>query len=270
MYVLDADAQVRPDTLKRLWAHIDGDDVAAAQGGMIPAGPPESFAAFYVAIESLVHQRITLRGAARIGMTQSLLGSNTLIRRKVLEEAGGFPEKTRLEDIELSIALQNEGRRIAFTPEAHSTIVASPRVKHAMVQHRAWSREFMSIASRWLWRILEGSGSLPRRIDRLIFAMGYADRIVLLVYLLCAIAGGIAGRAFAPWSFIVLVLALPAIQAPLALWLGRGVATEYAYLAFLPVGFAIEMATHLDAFRQALLGRRPEWTRTVRGSSPRD
>lgn len=267
IYVVDADGRVAPDALKILMSGLSKPGYAAAQGAMWPENPGAGAAAFYVAVESCVHQGITLTGARRLGATVSLLGSNYLVRREALESVGGFNSESRLEDLDLTMALLNAGLRVDFEPRAESTIMASPRTRDAASQHRAWSHGFFQVAAARLPGILRASDSLLKKADRMIFVLGYFDRPLMGVYAVCALAATLLGRAFAPWWILGIVLAIPAMQCLAALRLRRRPPGDYARLIIMPAGLVVDALTHFAAFFDFLSGKPKPWRRTSRRRS---
>ncbi len=264
IYVVDADSVVSPDALGKLVDALDHENAQAAQGKMTPWRASGDAASFYTRLESSVHQDITMSGAERIGATVSLLGSNSIIKRNVLEMLGGFNPSSRLEDIDLTVAMENAGMKIVFAHEAESTIMPAAGFGETARQHRAWSREFFRIGASRLLETIFGKGSLLKRLDRLMFAFGYVDRLFILAYLALVLLSQAMRRDFASWGFLAAVLAAFGLQCILALHRTNAPFSDYMRLAAMPVALVFDLGTHCIAFWDALRGRGRDWKRTSR------
>jgi cellulose synthase/poly-beta-1,6-N-acetylglucosamine synthase-like glycosyltransferase len=262
VFLLDADSVAAPDALRILYCAMDAQRADAAQGGMLPEESAKGLGAFYTGLESLVHQGITMTGADRIGATVSLLGSNTLISRKALGELGGFHPSSRLEDIDMTMAMANAGMKIVFEPRAESIIIPSHSAKEAVTQHRAWSREYFRIAvSRFLETTFASAG-VVQRADRLIFAFGYLDRLFVIGYVVLALVSSATKADFAPWWFLAVVLVVPGIQCLLAMHRARKPLSDYGRLFVMPFAYMVDLAVHCMAFSDALCGKGRDWQRS--------
>lgn len=210
VYVVDADARVAPDAPARLVDAASRVGAAAAQGTMAVRNAGWSGAAAFAAMESLVHQDLTQLGAMRAGTSVMLLGSNYLVRRDRLARFDGFRENTRLEDVDLAVALQARGDAVVYEPEARSTILACEDEADARRQHRDWSTAFGDIARRRWTEIWIGPLSFWRKVDLTLLATGYLDRAALALYALGLVAGWRADAFVAP-CFVLEVYLLVAI-----------------------------------------------------------
>lgn len=211
VYVVDADARVAPDAPARLVDAANRVGAAAAQGAMMVRNAGRSGAAAFAAMESLVHQDLTQLGAMRAGASVMLLGSNSMVRRDRLARFDGFREDTRLEDVDLCVALQARGDAVVYEPEARSTILACEDAGDARRQHRDWSAAFADIARRRWTEIWVGPLSFWRKVDLTLLATGYLDRATLALYALGLVAGWRADAFVAPCfvleAYLVVALA---------------------------------------------------------------
>lgn len=299
IYVVDADARVASDSLARLWITMEQRNVDAAQGAMVPRNRTASNAAWHTWLESAVHQGITQTGADRLGGMVSLLGSNYLVKREALDAVGGFEAGVRLEDVNLTLALAEQGRRVAYVPEAQSTMLACEDSRESKAQHRAWSQAFFQAAWRHRATSLNGYGGPVASMDRAVYALGYLDRSMLLVAFSAAflayacgfsaygfgdfhtrdafVWGGFHGMStVAPdliwleWAVPLGALAIAAAQTPVALWRWGATGRDYLKLFTLPFAFLGEIPTHLRALFDAIAGRANPWRRTRRGVAEND
>ncbi|MBZ0272899.1 glycosyltransferase family 2 protein [bacterium] len=271
IYVLDADARVAPDAAAWLSRAMDAPGVFAAQGSMHVRNAGASLAATYASIEALVHQGITLCGASRLGRVVSLLGSNDLVSARWIDGHGGFPQDTRLEDVEMTLAIHDGGGRVAFEPRSVATIEAARRATSAFGQHRAWGRGFLDAAARADAKADDfASGeraerhSLAFRLDRALFELGYLDRPALLVFAACAAWASVAYETHALWIALVAYLLVPAYQILAALWRYQRPLADYLKLPLLPFAFAFDLLAQSLALVDFFRGGKAAWRRTRR------
>jgi cellulose synthase/poly-beta-1,6-N-acetylglucosamine synthase-like glycosyltransferase len=266
--VFDADARPRPDCLEYLAAHLVEPGVAAVAGRMIPDAV-DTPAAIYARVESAVHQRVTLTGAARLGATTPLLGSAYLVRRLVLD-ALGFDPTHRLEDIDLSMRLFARGYCIVFEPWAVCDHRPPASLAALAAQRTAWSRGFHRVAAEHWRAAMTHAGSALGALDRLLFALGYLDRASLALGVLLAILTVyVRPSVWMPWWVLVAFVAVPLAQAPLAMLLdGWGAGQMLKAIPALLLA-AFDPLTELAALVADLFGRRPIWRSTPR-AEPRE
>ncbi len=256
--VFDADARPHSDCLMRLAAHLADPLVAAVAGRMLPddAGTP---AATFARLESAVHQRLTLTGAVRVGSVTPLLGSAYAVRRTVLA-ALGFDPTHRLEDIDLTMRLLARGYRLTFAPEAACAHRPPADSTALAAQRAAWSRGFHRIAAtHWRDALVHAPSSLAA-IDRLLFALGYLDRLSLSLAVLLAVLDATVWPAlWMPWWVPVLYVAVPLAQVPLAMLLDRWTVGQMARAVPALALALLDPLTELAAAAADLFGRRQTW-----------
>jgi len=268
--VFDADARPRPECLQWLAAHLGNPAAAAVAGRMIP-DDHRGAAAVYSALESSVHQRITLTGASRIGATVPLLGSAYLVRRPLLDALGFSPDH-RLEDIDLSVRLLERNFRIIFEPLAICDHRPPANVGALMRQRTAWSRGFHRIVREHALLLINHADGGLLAIDRALFAAGYLDRLSFLCGVALAVLDATVWPAlWMPWWAPVIYAGVIAAQIPLALfldnWPGRKV------LRLLPaLGLVLaDLLTETVAALADAIGLPQRWTKTARaGEEPGD
>ena len=168
---VDADVQVRPDTLRRFASLFrERPRLAAAFGSYDdePAAP-----GFFSQYKNLQHHYVHQHSSARAETFWAGCGA---IRREALEAAGGFDERRyrrpSVEDIELGLRLRRAGREIA--------LVHDIQVKHL----KRWTlasllrSDIFGRALPWS-RLIVGSGALVNDLnlrvsDRLSAALAWA------------------------------------------------------------------------------------------------
>jgi cellulose synthase/poly-beta-1,6-N-acetylglucosamine synthase-like glycosyltransferase len=233
--VYDADTRPRRDALRGLVAALDGDEVAAAVGGLVKVPRGRSLLNRLCRLEWIVFQWTFQAGRSRLFGVTFLTGTNYMIRAAAVRDLGGWDPRALTEDLELSVRLYRDGRRIGFAPLA----VAE---EHDPVRLRVWLRQ----RTRWLlgnyYVLFRHAGSLARTGERralvVLWEMTslYATFLVGLVLSQALFFGGVVGA-----------LESSAEGPVLALW-------ALAFVSFLltvQIAAAIEGS---DSWRTPLLG----------------
>lgn len=264
VYVFDADHRPQSNCLRRAAAAFDDPRIAGVTGRTIISNPLDSPAAFYSAVESMVHQLITMRGKDVLGLGPALLGSNNGCRRAALAAAGGFRAGAFLEDSDMTLALHRAGYTTRFVPEAVSYHRAPSSLSGYLRQHVRWGRGFNEVARAHLAGLLKDERlALPMRIELALFSVGYLDRLALLLGLiLSAVLAGAAASALR-WG-IAFSLALPFIQIIAALLHDRAPLRLWLRLPWVPVFFALDIGAAAWAMLATALNLQRVWHKTER------
>jgi GT2 family glycosyltransferase len=202
--IIDADFEVVPDALARLVAGFSDPEVGAVSGYLQPRNATYSIVARYAALESWLHQLVTSAAKDRLRLDPPTLGM-WMVRRDVLEAVGGFPSCLTGEDVQVAAAIARRGFRTRFI----SSVVASNAVATTLAeywwQHLRWARDVYAAersGMREPRRVIHAAPAhardcppspaappqnpdtphercirFARRIERLLSATGYADRL---------------------------------------------------------------------------------------------
>lgn len=268
VYIFDADHRPRPDCLRAAVCAFADPRVAGVSGRTVPRNPLASPVAYYAAVELLVHQTITMRGKDILGLGPALLGSNNGYRRSALEAAGGFRAGAFLEDSDLTLTLQRAGWTLRFLPEAVATLEVPFTVRGFVRQHLRWGRGFNDVARAHLPALITDPG-LPKalRLELMLFALGYLDRLALLASLAVLAAGAPTAAGLALFN-LALGLGLPWLQIAAALWRDRAPRMMWRLLPWVPVMFVVDAGTAAASAALTVLNRPRLWTQTERSAGP--
>lgn len=262
VYIFDADHRPRQDCLRVAASAFADPTVAGVSGRTIASNALASPAAYYSAVEALVHQLVTMRGKDILRLGPALLGSNNGYRRAALTQVGGFRRGAFLEDSDLTLALHRAGYTTRFIPQAVSTYRVPSTVRGYVRQHARWGRGFNDAARAHTGAVLsDGRLSIPMRIELALFSLGYLDRLALCAAILLA-AFGVARLPLLIGIGLSLILPLAQIvgvflfdRAPWAMWLR---------LPLVPLFFALDAATAAWALAATLLDLPRVWSKTER------
>ena len=148
---VDDDTIVEPDAIEKRFATMDGADLAAACGFVVPRyvrtvwerGRYVEYLlafSFYKPIPGSLRQAADLRRAA-----------SSIYRTDVLRQHGGWQTRTMAEDMDLTWTMYQEGQRVRFVPEAVCYPIEPHNLSFMRKQLRRWSHGFMQNV-RLHWR----------------------------------------------------------------------------------------------------------------------
>lgn len=263
VFIFDVDSRPQPNCLR--WAVRPFADarVAAVSGRLVAANALAGPAAYYTAVESLVHQLVTLRGKDVLRLGPPLLGSNNGYRRAALAQVGGFRPGAFLEDSDLTLALLRAGYTTRFVPQAVASHRVPATLRGYIHQHIRWGRGFNDVARDHLPGLLTGPRlSWPLRLELALFAVGYLDRLALLWAIALALLGV---EPVVLWIGIGISLTLPLVQIIAALAFDRAAAGYWWRLPLIPAFFVVDTCTALWAMAATLLNLPRLWHKTDRG-----
>lgn len=282
--VFDADERPCPDVLRQLVSGLADERVGAVNGRRAVSNPLSSYTASYAAIENLVHEQITMRGKARLGLAPALLGSNCIYRRAALEDVGGFRPGALLEDTEITLRLAQAGWQTRYLETAVSYHAVPHTLSGYWQQRLRWSRGFQDAARRHATDILR-DGRLPYflRLELIMFSLGYLDRIFLLLGLVLVfvmrdacgvrrIGYWVLGKSPAPLPAcsssphplpshsltfsLVASLLTPLFQVVEALWLSRAPLALWRRIILLPPFLGLDVLTVLFSLGRGVVSRK--------------
>ena len=260
--VFDADSVVEKDSFIKAVGHLQGGAVAV-QGKTKCLNKSRSILARLVHFEQEAWQQLMLNGRERLGLFVPFTGSCLFIKRKLLEELGGWSESCLAEDVELSARLLLEkGVKVKFAPDVVSWQEAPGKLKTLIGQRSRWYRGYMEVSVRYL-RLLRRTCLASLDAEILLFGpfymaasiIGYLCWLLNMLYpasnifltVLAVLAGGLTCTS--------IVLALLYLERPL----------NPGKLALAPFVYAYWIIQSLIALKSALdlvSGRPKAWRKT--------
>lgn len=134
--VYDADNQPNPDAAVRLVEiALQTDNAVGAVGTVRTLNANYNLLTRFIAIEFQVHQLLMQSGRYALHKIGSLPGTNMLLKRSILEDAGGYDPYALAEDAELTIRLSSQGYIIAVDPHSQ-TWEQEPQSLKALIRQR--------------------------------------------------------------------------------------------------------------------------------------
>ena len=265
MLVLDADADLQPDTLERLLPQAEAAGCGAVQLRKAVANATGNWLTRAQAMEMAL-DAVVQEGRLASGGVAELRGNGQLLRREALLAAGGFNEDTVTDDLDLSFRLLLSGApiRILWNPpvreEAVLTLAALWR------QRQRWAEGGLQRFFDYWPQLFSERLSASQKLDlACFFLLQYGLPVLAAADLLAALVTRTPPTA---WPFSILALALSG----LAMLTGGRRSNEGPALP--PIGpfnvlLGIVYLTHWFvvipwvSLRMALLPKRLVWAKTL-------
>lgn len=156
--VFDADNVPESDVLMRVVRYFEDESVAAVQGRSCSINADENMLTKFLSYEEEMQFEAYYRGKDALKLFVPLSGSCQFIRRKVLEDIGGWDEKSLSEDTEMAVRLTDKGYRIKYASDVRSWQESPASLAQLFRQRLRWFRGTMEVGLRY--------GRLVRKMDR--------------------------------------------------------------------------------------------------------
>lgn len=282
VYIFDADHRPQPDAVRVAMGYLLDPLVGGVSGRTLPSNALASPSAYYTTVESFVNQMVTMRAKDRLDLAPALLGSNCAYRRRALEICGGFPPGAFLEDSELTMRLCRAGYHLRFAEDAVAYHQVPQTASGYVRQHARWGRGFNDVARNHALALVRQKNVNPLlRVELLLFALGYLDRLALLGAGALSFLGLLNRRilaqnrvgsirrsphstSFFPPAVLLLALITPLAQIVALFAEQRVDASMWLRLPFVPLFFALDIFAAVRGMFDSVLNRARVWTTTER------
>lgn len=203
---IDADTTLAPDAIETLLEPLDADaSVAAACGFVVPRHVRSVWERGRY-VEYLLSFTFYKPTQDHYGAPLIASGCFSAYRTDVLRDAGGWSERTRAEDMDLTWTFFQRGHHVRFVPEAVCYPIEPHDLDFMSKQLRRWSHGFVQNV-RLHWR-----GILPLPFLSTAVGVAMVDAVVAsLVYLLVL---PVLAVVVSPWVLAAYVVDVPAILVP--------------------------------------------------------
>jgi cellulose synthase/poly-beta-1,6-N-acetylglucosamine synthase-like glycosyltransferase len=266
--VFDADSVPEPDALMRAVEYFEDSSIAAVQGRTCSINADENMLTKFVSYEEAVRYETYLRGKDSLNLFVPLTGSCYFIRRRVLEEVGGWDDGSLSEDTELSVRLVEGGYGVKYAPEVRSWQENPANLTQLFRQRMRWFRGCMEVSLKYGKLITNFN---RRSIDAEVTLAGpYMLALCFMAYLaaLCTVLAPI--QLDPVFTMMMQVTSLLSIV-PLCI---IGIALVYVtkprrvanllWLPFIYVYWSLQTFLASYALVQILLKRSRRWTKTMK------
>lgn len=135
--VFDADARIKPDFIKNLLPKLEPEDVGAVQARKVISNRNDNFLTRCQDNEMALDTHFQIGRDAVKGAVE-LRGNGELIKRKALEDIGGWNNYTITDDLDMSTRMQIKGWDIRFCPEVSVYEEGVMEIVPLIRQRRRW------------------------------------------------------------------------------------------------------------------------------------
>lgn len=262
----DADSVLESDTLLKAVKYFEDRKVVAVQGRICSINTNENILTRFSYYERTVQYEVYTQGKDTLNLFVGLAGTCQFIRHSVLEEVGGWNEKTLSEDVELSLRLTEKNYTIRYASDVR-TWEETPNSIMGMVRQRArWYRGNIELGLKF--------GKLLKKLNRRSFD---AEMTLFGTYLilLCVVTYFMAAWSFMlPPDFILTLITRFSSTITLAILAFAGVAlvcvdkpfrlSNLIWLPFIYAYWGFQSFIAMYALVQILFRRPLKWSKTRR------
>jgi len=249
---IDADTTLAPDAVELLLAPLVADDGLAAACGFVVPRHVSSMWERGRYIEYLLSFTFYKPTQDYYGKPLISSGCFSAYRTRFLRDAGGWSERTRAEDMDLTWSFYRAGRSVRFVPEALCYPIEPHDLRFMSMQLRRWSHGFVQNV-RLHWKGILPLGFLSTVVGVALFDAVVASLIYLVVLPLLAVT------LAAPLLLLAYVIDVPAVLVPV-LVAARRRGEVLRALASLPSFFVLRTVNGffmLEALWTEVVLRRP-------------
>lgn len=156
--VFDADSVPEPDVLLKAAEYFEDTSIAAVQGRPCSINADENMLSKFISYEEAVRYETYLRGKDILNLFVPLTGSCYFVRRRVLDEIGGWNDESLSEDMELSARLVEAGYKTRYASDVRSWQENPVNLSQLFRQRTRWFRGSMEVAIKY--------GRLARKLNK--------------------------------------------------------------------------------------------------------
>jgi cellulose synthase (UDP-forming) len=175
--VFDCDHVAQPDFLSRTLQAFDDPRVAFVQTPQYYANAADNHIAAAAWAQQALFFGPIAQGKGALNV-MFCCGTNVVLRRAALEEAGGFPEDSITEDFVLSIGLQERGWRSVYLSEVLAQGLGPEDAASYVSQQRRWSRGCIGAIPR----VVRSKMAPKKKLQFLLSASYFLTGWTLLIY----------------------------------------------------------------------------------------
>jgi len=262
----DADSVLESDTLLKAVKYFEDRKAVAVQGRICSINTNENILTRFSYYERTVQYEVYTQGKDTLNLFVGLAGTCQFIRHSVLEEVGGWNEKTLSEDVELSLRLTEKNYTIRYASDVRAW-EETPNSIVGMVRQRArWYRGNIELGLKF--------GKLLKKLNRRSFD---AEMTLFGTYLilLCVVTYFMAAWSFMlPPDFILTLITRFSSTITLAILAFAGVAlvcvdkpfrlSNLIWLPFIYAYWGFQSFIAMYALVQILFRRPLKWSKTRR------
>jgi len=135
--VLDADTVISPNFCSAVVGHFTDASVGAVAGN-VKVGNRRNLLTRLQALEYIFSLSLDRASQAQVGIVSVVPGAAGAFRREAILETGGWPDRTLVEDTDLTVQLHRAGWKIEYEPAAVSLTESPETVGEVVKQRSRW------------------------------------------------------------------------------------------------------------------------------------
>jgi len=147
--VLDADNVPAADLLLRVTRYFEEKSIAAVQGRVCSINADENMLTKLVSYEEAVRYETYIRGKDFLNLFVPLTGSCYFIRRRILEDVGGWDDQCLSEDMEMAAKLTEKSHNIRYASDVRSWQENPTNLTELFRQRTRWFRGSMEVSLKY-------------------------------------------------------------------------------------------------------------------------
>ena len=163
--VFDADFVPEPDFLKKAIHHFTNPEVGMVQGRWEHLNGDYSFLTKTQSIFLDGHFMLESYTRYLSGRFFNFNGTAGILRRKTIEDAGGWEHDTLTEDLDLSYRAQIKGWKFVFLPHLTAPAELPVEINSFKSQQCRWAKGAMQVCKKILWKVLRGNFSAGEKLE---------------------------------------------------------------------------------------------------------
>ncbi len=171
--VLDADARLAKNFLKKASAYLEGKDVAGVQTAKMISNRKENWLTKQQYNEYYIDYSVQL-GKELSGGCVELKGNGSFVKKNFLKNTGGWDESSITEDLELSTRIAVYGKRVRFAKDVFVREQAVRNLKDLFHQRTRWIQGSLFRYYKYMSFLFKKNVPLIKKIDFIIFAAEFA------------------------------------------------------------------------------------------------
>jgi peptidoglycan-N-acetylglucosamine deacetylase len=135
--VLDADTVISPNFCSAVVGHFANPEVGAVAGN-VKVGNRRNLLTRLQALEYIFSLSLDRASQAQVGIVSVVPGAAGAFRREAILATGGWPDRTLVEDTDLTVQLHRSGWKIEYEPAAVSLTESPETVREVIKQRSRW------------------------------------------------------------------------------------------------------------------------------------
>lgn len=146
---VDADTQLKKDSLKKISARFSRNKRVGAVAGNVKVIPEKSILNVVQGTEYTVGINLIRKAQSVLGCVMIVPGPIAALRREAIEQAGLFSSDTFAEDFDITMKILEKGYEVEYEDEAISYTDAPKNLEDFMKQRRRWYRGMLQVLDKY-------------------------------------------------------------------------------------------------------------------------